>query len=262
MAKPRPPEKETEPSHGWLFSLFADPIKLLAQPIKLPGWAAILFAVFVFFPDWHARIEFWLHVVHEAGGKMSVLASAIASPYFSPALAAAGLIWVLFVGEPRGVQRHHWLRYVGWSVFLICATTVVSVAAYGALEVYIQEQVSSRDKQLQERAAVRPVFWHLTDAQKTALRFELSQVPEADRFEIKAKCLPDAGSRAFLEDLYAVLAEEKWKMTANCFFSNIRASLTGTGIIVSKKWEGKLISDRPKNIQTFNTMFFNAKIFG
>jgi hypothetical protein len=266
---PKPVRKSTRKSsrqaglRDWLFSLFADPIKILTQPIKLPGWAAILFAVFVFFPDWHARIDFWLHVVQDAGGRMSTIAGAIASPYFSPTLAIAGVLWVLFVGEPtKGVQRRHWLRYVGWSIFLICATTVIVLAGYGALEFYIQKEIGSRDRALQDKAATRPIFWRLTDAEKTALGFELDQIPEAERFELKFKCLPDAGSRTFVEDIAKLINDHKWKISANCLFSNVRPDLTGLYISISKIHEGKPFEKMPKDIRTLATILAAANIPG
>lgn len=245
-----------------LFSLFADPVKLLTQPIKLPGWAAILFAVFVFFPDWHARLDFWLHVAASAGGKMGLLASAIASPYFSPALAAVGVLWILFVGEPKGVQRRHWLRYVGWSVLVVCVTTVVVTAGYGAIEFYIQREISVRDNTLQRTAAIRPVFWHMADAEKTALAFELDQIPEADRFEIKVKCLPDAGSRTFVEDVGKVFIDHKWKITANCLFSNVRPDLAGLYVGIPKELVGKKNEELPKNLRVLLGMLNRAKVTG
>jgi hypothetical protein len=245
-----------------LFSLFADPVKLLTQPIKLPGWAAIIFAIFVFFPDWHARVDFWLHVAKAAGGRVGLVAAAITSPYFSPALAFVGVLWILFVGEPKSVQRRHWLRYVGWSVFLICVTTVVLVGAYGAIEFYIQQQVSVRDHEIQEKSVVRPVFWHLTEGEKTSLGIALDQVPDSDRFELQIKCLPDAGSRAFVEEIGKIFIDHKWKIKANCFFSNTRPDLTGLYISLSKNLAGKPIQELPKNLATLLRIFDKAKTPG
>jgi hypothetical protein len=241
---------------------------LFTQPIKLPGWAAAILAVIIFIPDWHSRIEFWLAVAKATTGYFGLIAAAIASPYFSLTLFVGGLLWVLLIGEPaKGVRRRHWLRYVGWSVFLICLTTVVATAGYGAIEFYIQQQVSARDREIQNRTASRPVYWHLTDAQRTALAFELDKVPEEKRFEVKIKCLPDAGSRTMVDDIGKVLIDHKWKVSANCLFSNIRADLTGFGVSVPKglKDDGVKFGDFPDHsrkliemLQSSNVVFFLA----
>jgi hypothetical protein len=60
---------------------------ILFGRIKLPGWAAILFAAITGIPDWKSRLDFWLGAVVVAGGHLGMIAAAIASPYFSPALA-------------------------------------------------------------------------------------------------------------------------------------------------------------------------------
>jgi len=73
-----------------------------------------------------------------------VTAIVIGSPYFSVALAIAGIAWLVLVGEPRkGVQRHHWLPYLGWIVFAICFTAIVLTAGWGAIQVYARNAVAS-----------------------------------------------------------------------------------------------------------------------
>jgi hypothetical protein len=100
---------------------------ILLGKIKLPGWAAILFAVVTGVPDWKSRLDFWVGAVAAAGGSLGMVATAIASPYFSPALAVAGVAYLLLVGEPKtGVQRHPWWPYVGWSIFSICFAASVA----------------------------------------------------------------------------------------------------------------------------------------
>ncbi len=236
---------------------------LFTQPVKLPGWAAAILAVIIFVPDWHSRIEFWLSVAKATGGYVGLIAAAITSPYFSPSLFVAGLLWILLVGEPtKGVQRRHWLRYVGWSVFIVCLTTVVITAGYGAIEFYIQREVSARDSALQQNAAVRPVFWHMTEVEKTALGIELDKIPEPDRFEVKVKCLPDAGSRTFVEDVAKVFIDHNWKITANCFFSDLRPDITGLYVAVPKEQIGKKNEDLPKNLGTLLGVLNRAKISG
>lgn len=234
---------------------------LFTQRIKLPGWAAMLVAVAAYVPDWHSRIEFWWSVAKGAGGHLAMLAAVVASPYFTPALFVGGLLWVLFVGEPaKGVQRHHWLRYVGWSIVSICLAAVIVTAASGAIEFYIQQQISVRDRSLQEKAATKPVFWRLTEAERTALAFELGKVPEGDRFEIKFKCLTDASSRVFTEDMASVMQKAGWKVFADCLFNNLRPDLTGLHLSISKNHRGKNVADLPKDLVTLLTILRNSNI--
>ena len=56
---------------------------------------------------------------------------------------------------------------------------------------YIKEEVGKRDAAIQKQLAVRPVYWHLTDIEKSALGFALDQVSEDKRFEIDVCRMPD-----------------------------------------------------------------------
>jgi hypothetical protein len=236
-------------------------LALFTERAKLPGWAAVLVGIAVFVPDWHSRIEFWLAVAKGTGGFLAVLATLVGSPYFNPALVLAGLAWLAFAGEsPRGVQRQRWLPYFGWSAFLLWFTVFVIAVGYGAIELSIQREISKRDEALQKRAASKPVFWRLTDLQKTALKFQLEQIPEDQRFEVKFECLPDAGSRTFVEDIGQVFHDQKWKIAANCLFSHMRPDLTGLYVAVSKVHAGKKIEETPKNAQTLFKILSSSEI--
>jgi hypothetical protein len=234
---------------------------MFTQPVKLPGWLLVVITLVQVVPDWKSRFDFWLDVAKSTGGYLAVAATVIASPYFTPSLLAVGLGWIVFAGEaPVGVQRHHWLKHVGWAVSSFCVAVIVVTIGYGAIEFYIQKEVSTRDTEIQQQAAVRPVFWHLTDAQKTALGAELDKIPEDQRFQIPMKCLPDAGSRTFVEEIGQIFIDHKWKVSANCFFTNVRPDLTGLWISVPKSLSGKKIEDTPKNIQTLAKILNGANI--
>jgi hypothetical protein len=111
----------------------------------LPAWAFILLGIIQWIPDWKARIDFWFDAARSMGGYMGTVATVVASPYFNVGLTAFGILWLIFIGEPvRGVQRHPGWRYVGWGIFTICLTTVIVTAGYGAIEIYIREQVAAR----------------------------------------------------------------------------------------------------------------------
>jgi hypothetical protein len=68
---------------------------------KLPGWAFILFALFEELPDWHHRVSFWIDILHNANSELTMFADVISSSYFSPSLAVIGVLWLIFVGEPK-----------------------------------------------------------------------------------------------------------------------------------------------------------------
>ena len=249
-----PPEKQKR-SWGERFKA------LFTQPVKLPGWAAVLLVILEVVPDWKGRIDFWLGVAKASGGYLAMAAAVVASPFFTRALLIAGLAWIIFAGEPdQGVQRHHWLRYVGWSVFLICFTAVVLTAGYGAFEIAIQDEVGIRDTQLQKRYAIRPVYWHLTDYQKTILAAELGKIPEKDRFPIQILCLPDAGSRTYVTELGDVFLNKNWKVTANCLFNDLRPDFIGLSIGIAPSLKGTKFEALPKNIQTLAKVFTLAKL--
>jgi hypothetical protein len=234
---------------------------VFTEPVKLPGWAAVLFVAVQVIPDWKSRFDFWLEIAESTGGYFAVAASVIASPYFTPSLLAAGLAWIIFAGEsPRGVQRHHWLRYAGWSILIVCVTVVLLTAGYGGFTFYVKQLVSEDDHELQRKYAVRPVFWHLTDIEKTALGIALDQIPEDQRFDIQVKCLPDAGSRTYVEDLGKVFLDKKWKIQANCFFSDIRPDLVGLLIGISPSLQNKKLEELPKNIATLAKILDDAHI--
>ena len=119
---------------------------------------------------------------------------------FSVGLFFSAIAYLVFVGEPRrGVQRYQWLPYLGWAVFGVCVTAFVITAGWGAITIYIQEQVNSTDQALQRKAATRPLFWHLTDYNKNALAFALDQTPKDKRFVVLIQCLPDATSRTYVK---------------------------------------------------------------
>ena len=61
---------------------------------------------------------------------------------------------------------------------------MVITVGYGALTFYIQQQVSQKDTELQNKYAQAPIYWHLTDAQRTALPIALDRVSKDKRFKI------------------------------------------------------------------------------
>lgn len=142
--------------------------------------------------------------------------------------------------EAAGVRPRHVLQHRACDRGV--AADIVITAGYGALTFYIQEQVSQTDTNLQRRYAVTPVFWHLTDAQKTTLARALDAVPKEKRFSISIQCLPDAGSRAFVEEFAGILQDHDWKYSANCLFSNLKPEFTGLAVGITPSIQAKIIN--------------------
>jgi hypothetical protein len=131
---------QTKPDRTWGGRIKA----LFTQPVKLPGWAAVLLFIYTIVPDTYSRTEFWIATAKTTGGYVAMAALVVGSPYFGPGLLAFGLLWILFVGEPsKGVQRHHGLRYIGWSVFSVCLAAVAISAVTGWFELKQREAYAS-----------------------------------------------------------------------------------------------------------------------
>lgn len=230
---------------------------LFTEPVKLPGWAVILLVVIAWIAQ--GRIGFWLSVA-KAGGAY-VPAAAISSPFLMPLLLIGGLAWIAFARESeKGMPRHHWLRTVGWSIFAICLTAIVLTAGYGTIQLAIQEEVGKKDAELQKQYAVHPVYWHLNDLQKLALGYELDKIPPNERFEINILCLPDTGSRTYVQDLGGVFRYKGWKVSANCLSSDVRPDLIGMYIAVSPAFAGKKRDDMPSNVRILADILDRAHI--
>jgi hypothetical protein len=111
----------------------------------------------------------------------------------------------------------------------------------------------------QKQALKAPMFWHLTDWEKYSLGYALDKVKDEDRFQINVKCLPDANPRTFVEDIGQVFLDHKWKVAANCLFSDARPDLVGLFVSVSKETNGK-IDEMPINARTLARMLDEAGI--
>jgi hypothetical protein len=228
---------------------------------KWPGWAGFLYLIFTEIPDWRHRIDFWLNAAEMMGGYLGTAAAFIGSSYFRWSLFSGAIVYLVFVGEPqRGVQRHQWLPYIGWAVFGVCITAFVITAGRGAITIYIQEQVNSVDQALQQKAATRPLFWHLTDYNKNTLGFALDQTPKDKRFEVLIQCLPDATSRTYVEDLAQAFLAHQWSVKANCLFSQLKPDFLGVEIAVSARLAGRQLSEIPDNAQTLAQLLTDAQI--
>jgi hypothetical protein len=239
---------------GRLRALFVTP--------RLPAWPVLIWEVLQWIPDWKSRADFWVSIAKDTGGFWGGVASVITLPYFNLGMTAAALLWLGLVGEPKkGVQRHPFLPYLGWGVFGIILAAIGSSIITGYFELRLKEGVNERDKELQKQYGVLPVFWHLTDFEKTNLGWALEQIPESDRFSINIQCLPDAGSRTFVEEISKVIIDHNWpKPSVNCMFSPVRPDLTGLYIGISPLLKGKQFDEAPKNLKTLVKVLNDAHI--
>jgi len=255
------PELPLEPTPAINWQAVRRRAYLLVTAPKIPAWLVIALLGLKEIPDWKSRYDFWVGAAKSLGGIPGMIASVIGSGYFAPIAGITAAAYIILVGEPKKtIQRHYWWPYIGWSVFGTLVTVMVITGIVGYVEIYIKEEVGKRDDAIQKQSAVRPVFWHLTDFEKATLGFAFDQVPEDKRFDIQVRCLPDAGSRTFVEDFAKVAQDHKWKITANCLFSNVRPDLVGLYLGVAQKNGGKKIEDLPEHARTLAKIFEDAKI--
>jgi len=238
-----------------------DRLKGLRSRVKWPGWSFIILGIITWVPDWKSRLDFWIDIAHSSGSGMIAMGAAIiSSPYFSPALVAIGLLYLGLVGEPeRGIQRHPRWSYIGWVAFGFCATAIFVTTIVGYVQLSIQRQVGFQIDILQKQLLGKPVFWHLSEYNKTLLGMELDKIPEKDRFPLPFKCVEaSAGSQTYLSDIIGVFVAHNWKFNGNCLFANVRPDLLGVYISVSKDINAE--ADLPKNAKTLVSILNSAQI--
>jgi hypothetical protein len=102
---------------------------LLGLPGQLIHWGWVSLDVL-------GHLDILWRIVESMGGSPALVAAIISSWQFSLGLIVSGLLYLIFVGEPKaGVQRHPSLPYLAASVFFICLFTMATVAVYGWYEV-------------------------------------------------------------------------------------------------------------------------------
>jgi hypothetical protein len=256
------PELPLEPTPAINWRALRKRAYVLVTKPKLPAWAVILLLVVKEIPGWRSRYEFWLAAAKSLGGVPGMIASSIDSTYFAPIAATMAAAYIILIGEPKKAQRHHWWPYIGWTAFGLFAASVVVTGIVGYVEIYIKEEVGKRDIALQNKAAVHPVLWHMTDEQRTKLGAALDEVPKDKRFSLQIRCMPDSGSRTFAEDFAKIISDHEWKFSGNCLFSDIRPDLIGVVLGIAKKHAGKQMADLPEHIQMAAKLLGAANING
>lgn len=211
------------------------PQRLVSKP-KLPAWPVLLWLLIQQIPDWKGRIDFWLDAAKTAGGYTAVAAAVIGSPYFSLGMAGAAVLWLAFAGEPRrGVIRHPWLPYLGWTIAGFFFTAIIVTAGWGAIQLYVNRQVSAKTAQQ---------FWYLTDDQKKSLGRELDKTPPSQRFVVNVRIVfGNAQVLTIANDLAEVFQAHGWTFSGTEDMS-LRADLLGINFITADD-RGRTDQDQP-----------------
>jgi hypothetical protein len=103
----------------------------LLQGLARVGWHSL---------DALGRLDVLWRVVESTNGGLAFIASIVSAWWFGLALIALGLLYTIFVGEPRaGVQRHPALPYLAASVFFVCLTLLAGLAIYGEIEFKLRQ---------------------------------------------------------------------------------------------------------------------------
>lgn len=175
----------------------------------------------------------------------------IGSPYFSVGLAIAGILWLAFVGEPRrGIQRHHWLPYLGWSVFAVCLTAIVITAGWGAINLYIKK----------EAAKISGPGWHLTEEQRTSFIKNLDAIPKKDRYPINIRCLlASTQSQSMALELNEILNEHGWSANISAD-QRLRPDIVGINIEYAEDLAERRDKDSPFHGIDFYRLLASAGI--
>lgn len=103
----------------------------LAKPIKVPGGVLLAIGVYRFVPDISEETEWWWDRAREATGAIRWVAAMIASPYFSLSLIVGGLLWLIFVDEPKTPMRSSVVAIAGWVSVAVIMVAIIVATTYG-----------------------------------------------------------------------------------------------------------------------------------
>jgi hypothetical protein len=129
-------------SRQWIIRLVVN-ILLGHVTLSLPGWLLIIIAIFIGVPDFAHRFEFWFSVTQSSAEKLSIMANILRWPYFSPTLALLGISYIVAVSSrPQAGRYRQALPTIGWIAATICFVSVLVTAGYGAIEIYIRQEIA------------------------------------------------------------------------------------------------------------------------
>jgi hypothetical protein len=242
------PPPPPQPSPPWYKRLFAH--------WKWPGWGAIGLGslplplrVFRLGED----IDFAVTLLRSIGSELGTIAAIVASPFFAVGLIAYGVAHLLLVGEPKQAFRSHAWVYAGWVIFGLCFTAIVFTAGWGAIQVYVHQQITQAQQPTQTQ------FWYLTDKQKYDLGNALDEIPQDQRFSVLLQIVfGNAQATTFSNDLGEVFHEHGWVIRGSQDMQ-LRADLLGINFVLAMDFPRK-DKDSPPHAAELAKIFDKAGI--
>jgi hypothetical protein len=119
-----PPSPPPEPSFHNPWEEFKG---RMFRRIKLPGWMLVVSGIIVDFLVWRDVVQFVAAQVRQLGQWVAVVTLVFGSPVFGSILVLSGVLYLIFVGEPK----EHVLRSRLWSYLAWTTVGVLSVIALG-----------------------------------------------------------------------------------------------------------------------------------
>jgi hypothetical protein len=230
-------------------------------PRRLPGWLASGLGAGSRFAEWNEHIRSIYDLAREIGHEPALFVNIISSPAFSLSLIVGGLLYVFLVGEPsRGVKRHPAWPIVGWSTVSICFAAVIFGGLYTASEMIYVAGEGQGERKVQQQSLGAPVYWHMTDDEKTRLGAALDKIKPEDRFEFVVWCSMETNSRTYTEDFLGVFTAHDWKPKPNCLFNSLKAGITGQYIAIPAANKDKQFSDLPAHTQSMAKILADAQL--
>lgn len=167
--------------------------KLLLSPRKLPGIGLLVIGLGWRLLDIGGRLDLLVRVIEQIGGSPALIASIVSSVWFSVALVAAGVVYLIFVGEPgRGVQRQRWWSAIGWGIFVLSFAGMVGTATVG----YVVLQVRPPDRHLSAEQRSKIIDAMMPKASSFPLKIAViaAEDPEATGYAIEIMSALRAGN--------------------------------------------------------------------
>jgi hypothetical protein len=122
---------QTPQNYSFLPKSLAPLLRRITRPIKIPAWVAFAVAIYSGVPDFFGRAEWWLERASEARGVIPMIAAVILWPYFAPTVAVTGLLWLVFVGEPKQRTASQTVLVIGWLAAAILVAAILIAIAFG-----------------------------------------------------------------------------------------------------------------------------------
>jgi hypothetical protein len=169
------------------------------SPRKWPGYALSLLGLWKMaihygwdILDIGGRLDVFWRIAESLGATTALVTTIILWPWTGIILIAAGVLYVIFVGEPpAGVQRHHGWQYVGWAIVAFVFVSMAIPAIYGAIELHIRTEIAKgiagapRDASPAENNPAhpqRPLTQQSRDLQPDQTRILIEELPKLRPF--------------------------------------------------------------------------------